>query len=192
MDVAMAMSHDIVTLHIDFSRISYIREEFMNKKWLFLLCLLITLALSGCALPGSRAASLKIELKEALNNYLAVTNEARITYDKKDLSSVSTGQDLQSMLDYIEYYKKLEAEGKADPVHSSEEFKIEWVNVLASGSPWAVIEAKESYRSFSLDLRTMKKEYDNITRWRVLRYLFIKEDGKWKMDRILEDVSWSG
>jgi hypothetical protein len=164
----------------------------MDQKRLVLLCFLLAVALPGCALPGSRAAALEKELEEAFINYLAVTNEAQITFDTTELPNVSTGYDLQGSLDYIEMYKKLEAEGNAEPVHAAEEFKVEWVKVIASGSSWAVIEAKKSYLTFSVDLRTEKKTYANATRWRVQRYLFIKEDGVWKVDRILEGVSWSG
>jgi hypothetical protein len=153
----------------------------MAQNRLVLLCLFIILALTGCALPGSKAASLEKELEDAFNNFLAVTNEARITFDTTKLSNVATGQYLQGSIDFIEMYKRLEAEGKSEPVHAAEEFKVEWVNILASGSSWAVVEAKESYLSFSQDLRSGKKIYDNVTRWRVHRFFSSRKTayGKW-------------
>jgi hypothetical protein len=124
---------------------------------------------------------------------LAVRNESQITYDTTELPSVATGAALENMLNFITMYKKLEAEGSVAAVRSAEEFKVEWVKVLASGSSWAVIEAKKNYLSFSQDVQTGKRSYDGgPTRWRIQRYLLIEENGVWKVDRILEGVSWSG
>ena len=153
----------------------------------FWLCFFL---LAGCTASNTRSA-LEQELYVALEQYLTVFNEIKITFDTINLSEVMTGYALENGLDYFEYYSQEESKGNVT-VRSAEKCKVEWVDVLSSGSTWAVIEAKKSCITFSQDLTTGQRTYDNQARWRIQRFLFIKEDGRWKLARILEQVSWSG
>jgi predicted nucleic acid-binding protein len=99
----------------------------------------------------------------------------------------------QRSLEKQQQFVNHDAETKGNvTTRSVEEFEIEWIKILAAGESWGVIEAKKNYVTFSQDINTGTRMYDETTRWRVQRFLFIKEDGLWKLDRVLEDVSWSG
>ncbi len=170
---------------------SMLESSFWTKR-LILFCWLLVLVISGCAIPGSKAATIKNELKQALERFLTIENEVRISYDTSNLSSVATGQYLEDSPSFIAYYKNQDAESKGPVMHAAEEFEIEWVEVLASGPSWAVVEARKNYLSFSQDMQTGKRTYDNVRRWRDTTYLLIKETDVWKVDRILDGGSWSG
>lgn len=165
----------------------------MSKTWLiWSLCFFVLLILSGCSVSNSQSTPLEKELQEDFLVYLNVWNDAQITYDTSKLSYISTGNQLKNMVNFIEAYQKLETKGETPPVRSAEEFEIERFEILASGESWAVVEVKKNYLTYSQNVQTGEKLYDSIRRWRVQRFLLIKEEGRWKVDRILEGVSWSG
>ena len=149
----------------------------------------LILMLNGCTLTGSETITLEKELQEAIQNYFTVINEASITLNTSNLSSVATGEMLKGVIAPLE----IAQENDTDSANrSSQESEVEWIEILASGSSWAVIEVKENYSTFTQNLQTGKKTYDGRVRWRIRRFLLIKEEGIWKVDRVLEFVDWSG
>ena len=156
----------------------------MNKSGVFISNGILLLLLFGCLRINN--VDLEQELFQAVERFLIVQTEAELTLNTDEFSNVATGDALKNMRssEFLSTRKANSAERIADTI------EMEWLEVVDAGPTWATVDFKHTRRAFSQNIQTGERDYDNTTRWYIDKYLLIKEEGTWKVSRVLESLDW--
>ena len=156
----------------------------MNKSGVFISNGILLLLLFGCLRVNN--ADLEQELFQAVERFLIVQTEAELTLNTDEFPNVATGDALKNMRSSL----GVSIQNTNSVERISDTIEIEWFEVVDAGPTWATVDFKHTRRAFSQNIQTGERDYDNTTRWYIDKYLLIKEEGTWKVSRVLESLDW--